>query len=145
MAIGASTHLLWDSFTHRGRWGTLLLPSLDEAALTVRGQGVPGYKALQYGSTLVGLPGLGLILAAWLVRREPEDPDLLPALPKAWAALAWLLAIAIPAAATLLISRHDDLSGYDRLGRSITASGLALMVLTLAYCLGFRLVEGRVR
>lgn len=143
VAIGASTHLLWDSFTHRGRWGTLLVPALNGTAFTLRGQDVPGYKALQYGSTLVGLPGLGLILAAWLRRRMPEPREDVPALPMPWMAFAWFVTLAVPAAVFLVVFARGDRPAYDRLGRSITTSGLALMTLTLAYVLAFRFVEWR--
>ncbi len=77
---GAATHLFWDSFTHRGRWGTQLFPRLNEAALTIDGHAVPGYKLLQYGSTLVGLPCLLLLLARRLHRQAPGPLDGYPVL-----------------------------------------------------------------
>lgn len=52
-AVGAGTHVLWDSFTHQGRCGVRLLP-----ALNTRVAGVPLYTALQYGTSLLGLAAL---------------------------------------------------------------------------------------
>lgn len=69
--IGAATHVFWDSFTHANRWGVNLLPVLDRELLSVFGREVTGYKALQYGSTVVFLPLLFLLAALWL-RRQPR-------------------------------------------------------------------------
>ncbi|MER8186735.1 DUF4184 family protein [Kitasatospora sp. NPDC094015] len=49
-AVGAASHLCWDSFTHRGRAGVRALPVLGRTVA-----GVPVYRALQYGSSLAGL------------------------------------------------------------------------------------------
>ncbi len=54
--IGATTHVFWDSFTHQGRWGSSLFPQLNDNVLTIWGYHMPGYKALQYGSSLVLCP-----------------------------------------------------------------------------------------
>ena len=144
VVIGASTHLFWDSFTHQGRWGTSAFPQLNRTALTIGGHPVPGFKALQYGSTLIGLPCLGLLLAAWLVRRRPEPLSGTPTLPAPFKAVAYAVLSAAPAAATWRVWGRDGLSRYDRLGQSITASGLALAAVVLAYCLVFQAVEKRI-
>ncbi|MGW4652544.1 DUF4184 family protein [Kitasatospora sp. NPDC004289] len=52
-AVGAGTHVLWDSFTHEGRWGVRVLPVLD-----TRVAGVPLHTVLQYGTSLLGLAAL---------------------------------------------------------------------------------------
>jgi hypothetical protein len=144
VVIGASTHLFWDSFTHRGRWGTRLLPGLDRTTLTLAGHALPGYKVLQYGSTLVGLPCLALLLVVWLRRRKPEPIVGFGARSGPLKATVGLVAVAVPLAVTLLVSRRGGLSAYERLGRSITTSGLALMALTLGYCLVFHGIESHV-
>ena len=78
LVVGAATHVLWDEFTHAGRWGTEHLPAL------ARDWGpLPGYRWLQYASGVLG----GALLLLWLVRwwrRAPRAP--LPALPAAWPA-----------------------------------------------------------
>lgn len=52
--LGASTHVLWDAFTHFDRWGTRMVPALrDEVA------GFPMYTYTQYGSSAVALVVLG--------------------------------------------------------------------------------------
>jgi hypothetical protein len=146
IVVGAATHLLWDSFTHRGRWGTRLFPRLNETAVTMWGHPIPGYQLLQDGSTFIGLPCLGLLLAIWLYRRETEGPGGLPVLSASWKIVAYLVAVAIPVSVTLFVFwRRDDLPRYQRLGRSARSSGLVLMLATLGYCLAFRAIEGRMR
>lgn len=76
LVVGAATHVLWDEFTHAGRWGTEHLPVLARAWGPLA-----GYRWLQYASGVVG----GVILLLWLVRwwrRAPRAP--LPARPAAW-------------------------------------------------------------
>ncbi|WP_083976167.1 DUF4184 family protein [Kitasatospora azatica] len=60
-AIGATTHVFLDGFTHPGRFGTRLLPALE----TTRILGEPLYAVLQYGLSVLGLMVLG-----WSVLRE---------------------------------------------------------------------------
>jgi hypothetical protein len=70
LALGSATHVFWDEFTHARRWGPEHLPALDGNWGLM-----PGYRWLQYLSTLVG----GLILLGWLAhwwRRTPAFPDL---------------------------------------------------------------------
>ncbi|MET7619612.1 DUF4184 family protein [Streptomyces sp. NPDC005408] len=51
--LGASTHVVWDAFTHHGRWGTRLLPVLNETAA-----GLPLYSYAQYGTSALALVAL---------------------------------------------------------------------------------------
>ncbi|MGK5450596.1 DUF4184 family protein [Streptomyces radiopugnans] len=72
-ALGAATHVLWDSFTHMDRWGVRWISVLDERVL-----GVPLYHQLQYGGSAVALVAVAAFLVrAW--RRLPHAP--VPALP----------------------------------------------------------------
>lgn len=56
---GATTHVVWDAFTHGGRIGVRLLPVLDRTVL-----GRPLYYDLQFTTSLLGL---GII--AWYAAR----------------------------------------------------------------------------
>jgi len=82
LAIGVASHIVWDLFTHEGRWGAVLLPSLD-----ADWGPLPGYKWLQHGSSIVGLAILGAYLLVWLVRRRAAASTvrLLPQ----WARWCW--------------------------------------------------------
>ncbi|MCS5718679.1 DUF4184 family protein [Herbiconiux sp. CPCC 205763] len=66
LAIGVLTHVVWDGFTHAGRWGGVLLPALDE-----RLAGLPLAVWLHYVSSLLGLVAVTAWLTVWLIRRRP--------------------------------------------------------------------------
>jgi len=67
VVLGALTHVVWDSFTHAGRWGVDLVPWLHTEHL-----GLPGYTWAQYASGLLGL----LVLLLWGLRHlRAADPD----------------------------------------------------------------------
>lgn len=140
IVLGAATHLLWDSFTHRERWGTRIFPGLHQTALTIGGHAFPGFKLLQYGSTFIGLPCLVILLTIWLHGRDPEGPGGSSGLSTSSKIIAYLVAVAIPTSVALLVGRRDDLSFYEGLGRSITLSGQMLLLATLAYCLGYHAI-----
>jgi hypothetical protein len=71
--LGAWTHLVWDGFTHRGRWGTQHFAFLNDPALSIGGQAIPLYEWLQWLSSVAG--GLILLWAyrSWL-RRQAGPP-----------------------------------------------------------------------
>lgn len=64
---GAASHVAWDAFTHRGRWGVRRFPALDREV-----RGVPLHHWAQYGSSVVGLAAL----AGWSrsARRQGPPP-----------------------------------------------------------------------
>lgn len=49
LVVGASTHIVWDAFTHPGRWGTRLVPWLS-----AEHGSVPGHALAQHASTVAG-------------------------------------------------------------------------------------------
>ncbi|GGW32739.1 DUF4184 family protein [Streptomyces xantholiticus] len=66
--IGASTHVVWDAFTHFDRWGVRMAPVLGETVA-----GFPVYSYAQYGSSAVALVALVWFVATAL-RRVPAMP-----------------------------------------------------------------------
>lgn len=68
LILGVLSHILWDQFTHEGRWGVETFPALDEMWGPLS-----GFKWLQHGSSLIGL----LVIGVWALRRlrraEPRD------------------------------------------------------------------------
>lgn len=86
LLLGALSHIVWDAFTHEGRWGLALIPALSE-------QWGPllGFKWLQHGSSLFGLVVLGVFAVAWIARRTPEGETTRTL--RACVRLAWLLAL----------------------------------------------------
>ncbi|MFI2214561.1 DUF4184 family protein [Streptomyces sp. NPDC020141] len=67
--LGAASHVVWDAFTHHGRWGTRLIPVLNE---TVAGFGV--HKFAQYGSSALAAAVLGWFLVSAVRRQPPSTP-----------------------------------------------------------------------
>ncbi len=68
VALGAASHVGWDAFTHHGRAGVRLLPVLDREIA-----GMPGYLALQWGTSAVGLAAIAAVGARTL-RARPDVP-----------------------------------------------------------------------
>ena len=104
VVAGAASHVLWDSFTHAGRWGVRAVPALDEVWLRLPAwaptgdRAVRGYRLGQYGSTVAFLP-LVAGYAAWRLRRTPPADVPPPALPP-WRRRAMAAALLLaPAAA----------------------------------------------
>lgn len=106
LAVGSLTHVVWDAFTHHGRWGTALVPWLEQ----VHGP-LEGYRWAQYASTVVGAG----VLAWWLVRwwrstpRRPE-PARRPVVATHVAVVAWV-AVAGTAAVVGLVTGGEQLVG----------------------------------
>ncbi|MFF3728817.1 DUF4184 family protein [Streptomyces sp. NPDC002476] len=71
-AVGATTHVVWDAFTHHDRWGVRLVPGLDGSL-----GGRPVFQLVQYGSSAVALVVLVWFTASGLRRTgsRPVPPD----------------------------------------------------------------------
>lgn len=69
--LGAATHLLWDSFTHQGRWGAELLPELEEPLLEAMDREFHVTHLLQHLSTAVGVAALAITYRRALRARPP--------------------------------------------------------------------------
>lgn len=86
--LGVLSHILWDAFTHESRWGVQLLPALEQSWGPF-----DGYKWLQYGSSALGLLGLGVWAALWLRRATPR-PEQRIRVPRA-VRVAWWLSLPV--------------------------------------------------
>jgi hypothetical protein len=60
--LGAWTHILWDSFTHKKRWFVDRIEWLQAEVFAVQGHVLHGYSLLQYLSSVAGV---GLMLWAY--------------------------------------------------------------------------------
>ncbi|MBL1084838.1 DUF4184 family protein [Streptomyces actinomycinicus] len=58
--LGALTHVVWDAFTHHGRWGTRLVPAIGRD----RPAGLPLFAWLQYASSVAG----AVVIAVFVFR-----------------------------------------------------------------------------
>lgn len=129
--VGSITHVVWDAFTHAGRWGVRSIPWLQEDHGALHGS-----QWAQYGSGVVGILAVGLTLLA-VVRRpvlEPGRPRRLPAstLPGA-VGVASLISVG-----TFVIRWAGEpfgLAAFYAAVAGIVALGVALGAVTLAWAL----------
>ncbi|MCA9230035.1 MAG: DUF4184 family protein [Planctomycetales bacterium] len=141
--IGSFSHLLWDSFSHQGRWGTQLVPDLNHL-ISIGPWALPGYKVIQYGSTIVGLPLLVLITGATLAMTEPSDESLFPNVDWRLKRLAFAICLIVP----LLIAMYAWMAKdtiYEVLGTTIKKSGAIFLAGMLIYSLLFQAFVSRKR
>lgn len=141
LLIGVLTHIVWDLFTHEGRWGVAAIPALAE-------QWGPllGYKWLQHGSSVLGLVIIGIWMLVWLVRRRVGAPAgrVLPR----WVRWSWWLSLPI----ILAVAWVGGLAVLGPIGGDFTVAHLAYRVLppacavwgalTLALCVAVQVRVG---
>ncbi|MER5440279.1 DUF4184 family protein [Streptomyces sp. NPDC002790] len=95
-SLGATTHVVWDAFTHPDRWGARLFPALADTFA-----GSPLYWWVQYAGSAVALAVLAAF-AWWSVRSAEPAPA--PPAGNRW--LAWtLIAGCACAAGALRVTR----------------------------------------
>ena len=69
LLLGVVSHIVWDLFTHEGRWGVTAIPALEAPWGPL-----VGYKWLQHGSSVLGLAIIGIFVAWWLRNRGTTAP-----------------------------------------------------------------------
>src|SRR3954470_22946503 len=134
--IGAATHVLWDEFTHEGRWGAVHIPWLADDHL-----GHAGYHWAQAASSALGLAVVIVAGSLTLARRPPRPNS--PRLPT----LARWLAAAVAGTATVVAivagSRQLD-RGLHAAAIAVAVNGLAAFVLTaVVAALAWQLADSR--
>jgi hypothetical protein len=117
LALGAASHIVWDLFTHEGRWGVEALPLLE-----AQWGPFAGFRWLQHGSSALGLAVLAVWIVLWLRRRRPEPTTLL--LPDA-ARWAWWLSLPV----ILLGAWWIGSAAYGPFTAELTIAHLAYRVL----------------
>ncbi|MCL2089981.1 MAG: DUF4184 family protein [Micrococcales bacterium] len=107
--VGSSTHVVWDEFTHAGRFGATHVPQLAASWPSPVGS-MPGWHWLQYASSVLGLAVLvwaGLRLPT-VERGQRDQPRLARAVP--------FVVLACGAAASGLGLASGSWSGWRGLG-----------------------------
>jgi hypothetical protein len=82
LLLGVISHIVWDLFTHEGRWGSTVLPVLEHQWGPLQ-----GFKWLQHGSSVLGLMIIVIWAAVWL-RGHPAQGGVDRRLP-GWVRWAW--------------------------------------------------------
>ncbi|MGW4464604.1 DUF4184 family protein [Micromonospora sp. NPDC004704] len=136
LAVGAVTHVVWDSFTHVPAWGPAHIAWLNGIHA-----GIPGYRWVQYASTVVG----GAALVAWFThwmftstRRPGTDAPV--AMPPLVAHAVWALIGFATVAGGLLAARPAYLNGsgpYVTVFLGLTRGGGAGLIAALGCALAW--------
>jgi len=124
LALGILSHIVWDLFTHEGRWGAQVLPALED-----QWGPLAGFKWLQHASTAAGLVILAVAAALWLRRRDASASvaGLLPG----WVRWGWWLSLP----AILGVAWVAGLLVFGPLSEDWTVAHLAYRVLPRACAL----------
>jgi Domain of unknown function (DUF4184) len=148
--VGATSHLVWDAFTHEGARGIRMIPILDDPTVDFGGHHLAGARLLQDGSSLFGLI-MVLLFVAYALRRGGLAA--LTGRPLSFAERsAWLAGYGLAAmvlAAFFLSLRHPSAADGRALGVwagyvAIAAlRGFAAAVLIVSLCLHLRLRANR--
>jgi hypothetical protein len=128
IVLGGLTHIVWDAFTHVGRWGSDLVPALSEHVGPM-----PLTQWLQYASGVAGLAGIVWWWRAVQRRRTPEEAP-----PRAARLRGPLRLLPVAGAAAGLVlclaTVTSDTEPARVLVRAVTLGGLGIVagLLTLA-------------
>jgi hypothetical protein len=98
---GAATHILWDSFTHRGTAVVDALPALHAVAFHFHGWRIRWFMVLQHLSSVAGL----LVLLVWACRLPPAH-DVQRILSTSHATRVRAVALVVATALGLAITRY---------------------------------------
>lgn len=124
LILGVLSHIVWDQFTHEGRWGAETFPILD----AMWGP-LAGFKWLQHASSVGGLAIIG-VWALLRMRRAVPRAGVEQRLPRG-VRLAWWISLPVILAAAIVF-------GYAALGpfdAEFTVQHLAYRVLPPACAL----------
>jgi Domain of unknown function (DUF4184) len=137
IAIGALTHISWDSFTHPTGWFVINLPILQTKIGSLQ-----IYKLLQYGGGILGLLGLSIWFLVWLQqsKQQVEEPIDSVTLNFRDRIIAWTMVLSISATfAIIAVIRHahpeDGLSSI--VVRAAVGSISGLFMGFVVYSIGF--------
>ena len=140
VCIGATTHIIWDAFTHSGAWGVALVPELQQTWFSITGVQFAGYMVLQLGCSLMGPPLLAVLGVNWYRRaeRQPvDDPTITKTAGRMWIALL----IGFPLLAMVhhiaLIPQPGLRPVALALYYGVTEAGFLLIILIACYSLLF--------
>ncbi len=68
--LGSLTHIVWDSFTHAGRWGAVNIEILKNEAFRIGTLIFYGHSLLQYLSSILGTAFITWVYNNWLKKND---------------------------------------------------------------------------
>jgi hypothetical protein len=121
--LGASTHILWDAFTHPSFWPYRHLPLLHEGVHLPLAGTVQLYKGFQYGSGLLGLTILIVLWAGWIRKARKQNA------PAMSFTCFVLLIVAAAGAALRVVVGVEFLSGSQKLSADVSEAVITFLAL----------------
>ncbi|WP_246160345.1 DUF4184 family protein [Nocardioides humilatus] len=133
-AVGSATHVLWDSFTHVGRWGPRHIEWL-----AVEHHGLLGLKWAQYTSGVVGLTVVTVVVVLHLRSLAPlPGPRPRPVLPPV---VLPLVIVGALIAGTVAAIRKTSFGFRDMAFDGVVHSLIALVVLGALACVAWHVTR----
>jgi hypothetical protein len=137
IAIGALTHIFWDSFTHPTGWFVIYLPILQTKIGSLQ-----VYKIFQYGGGILGLLGLSIWFLIWFQQSKQQIDDSVNSIVLNFRdrIIVWTMILAIAVTfAIIAVIRHahpeDPLSSMFI--RAVVGSISGLFIGFVVYSIGF--------
>jgi hypothetical protein len=132
--LGMFTHVIWDSFTHQTGVMVLQIPSLAEE-IALMGYGIPVYKLLQHGSSLIGVL---LIILSLYRNRAPVSSAIQMSQRLKW--LFFLLVLSVSGALFMVLIQFGMLKSQGNVIGLIVVLTINCLVISLtAICVLSRL------
>ena len=145
ITFGAATHVVWDAFTHKGRWGVEMFPMLSNVVVDSQQRPIRLYALIQHGSSIVFLPALLLGFILW-IRKQPRSPEPIDRaqMPRgiSWAVIAMMAFVTVRYMWTLL-TNDPYLHWIDAITHAVKHCGAFGLGGTLLYCLGMHFIWWR--
>jgi hypothetical protein len=118
VALGAATHILWDSFTHESGYMVSHSSLLRLPVFSMIGQEFHLYNMLQHASTLLGVTVLVLVYVRWLrVAKERSSDQAVGDEAWRYILLASLGLVSLATAGFLLYAGSSDMTGEAGVSR----------------------------
>ena len=142
IALGALTHIVWDSFTHGGEWGVAMFPFLQRDVIQYAGRPIAAYALFQHGSSLILLPPMTLGFVWWVMRQpiEFESMRRRVAMPRS---ISWTILAMMVVGAWIyfqsLLTNQVAATWVAALRSTVKHGGAVAIVMVLLYCVGMHL------
>jgi hypothetical protein len=150
LSAGATTHLIWDAFTHKGEWGVQVLAFLKAPLFAIATFPVAGYQLLQYFSSVLGCAVIVVWCKRWLHSQSSIPNDYLSPLSQAARRTLWFSFLLLPIVVFFywIVSTHLEAepANFRFLLKEAFLSGLATQIgLVAIYCCGWQILTARDR
>lgn len=119
--VGATSHIVWDSFTHNHGYFVQTIPALQNSVV-VLGREIPFMKILQHSSTLLG----GLVIAFAIYKMPTNKQEYKNINLKYWTVFIAITLIII----TLRLTGGLEITQYGNIIVTTISAGLISMIIT---------------